>query len=148
MPQNHLLNNLCIRVLTAISWTYIIIAELLNRQGGLGALIWFKTKQGQLEKVFAILIIIIAIGFLQDRIFVYLDKRLFPHKYYKTSIAGIKEVEYGVYSILGALTLAILVAALFSGLPGFMSSLIWIVVIAAFIIIIYGEVRVQRALVD
>ena len=137
-----------IRVLTAISWTYIIIAELLNRQGGLGALIWFKTKQGQLEKVFAILIVIIAIGFLQDRIFVYLDKRLFPHKYYKTSVVGIKEVEYGVYSILGVLTLAILLAAIFSGLPGFLGSLVWIVVIAALIIIFYGEFKVQRALTD
>jgi NitT/TauT family transport system permease protein len=137
-----------IRVLTAISWTYIIIAELLNRQGGLGALIWFKTKQGQLEKVFGILIIIIAIGFLQDRIFVYLDRRLFPHKYYKTSVSGIMEVEYGIFSILGVLTLFILLTAFFSTLPGFVTSLAWIVVIAALIIVIYGEFKFRRALTD
>ena len=65
-----------IRVLTAISWTYIIIAELLNRQGGIGSLIYIKARQGQTEKVFAILIVIILIGFIQDRIFVFIDKRI------------------------------------------------------------------------
>jgi len=35
-----------IRGLTAISWTYIIIAELLNRQGGIGSLIYVKARQG------------------------------------------------------------------------------------------------------
>ena len=40
-----------IRVLTAISWTYIIIAELLNRQGGgIGAMIYIKARQGKQKK--------------------------------------------------------------------------------------------------
>jgi NitT/TauT family transport system permease protein len=71
-----------VRVLVAISWTYIIIAEMLNSTGGLGSLI-FKVgqRQGRIDKVFAILIIIILIGFLQDRLFMLLDKVLFPHKH-------------------------------------------------------------------
>lgn len=70
------------RVLVAISWTYIIIAEMLNSTGGLGSLI-FKVgqRQGRIDKVFALLLIIILIGFIQDRLFVLLDKILFPFKH-------------------------------------------------------------------
>jgi NitT/TauT family transport system permease protein len=73
-----------IRVLVAISWTYIIIAELVNSTGGIGALI-FKAgqRQGRIDKVFAILVIIILIGYLQDKLFVFLDKKLFPFKHIK-----------------------------------------------------------------
>ena len=71
-----------IRVLTAISWTYIIIAESIGSEGGIGALIWrVGQRQGRVDKVFALLAIIIIIGVIQDRIFVYLDKEFFPYKY-------------------------------------------------------------------
>jgi len=71
-----------IRVLTAISWTYIIIAESIGGEGGIGALIWRGgQRQGRIDKVFALLIIIILIGILQDKLFTYLDREFFPHKY-------------------------------------------------------------------
>lgn len=70
-----------IRVLTAISWTYIIVAELVNRDQGVGAMIYLAQRQSRLDKVFAILIVIILIGILQDKLFVWLDKVLFPHKH-------------------------------------------------------------------
>jgi NitT/TauT family transport system permease protein len=71
-----------IRVLTAISWTYIIIAEGLGSQGGIGRLIWLVGERAsRSDKVFALLILIIIIGFLQDKLFVYLDREFFPHKY-------------------------------------------------------------------
>ena len=70
-----------IRVLTAISWTYIIIAEMLNQTGGIGALIHLSGRQSRLDKVFALLIIIILIGIIQDRLFAWLDKKLFKYKY-------------------------------------------------------------------
>jgi NitT/TauT family transport system permease protein len=71
-----------IRVLTAISWTYIIIAESLGNQGGIGALIWrVGQRQQRVDILFALVFIIIIIGFVQDKVFVYLDKSLFPHKY-------------------------------------------------------------------
>jgi NitT/TauT family transport system permease protein len=70
-----------IRVLTAISWTYIIVAELVNKTGGVGALIYTAARQSRLDKVFAILLVIIIIGVLQDRLFVWLDKVLFPYKH-------------------------------------------------------------------
>lgn len=73
-----------IRVLTAISWTYITIAEMLNRGGGIGELIWLAKRQSRIDKAFAILIVIVIIGLLQDRLFVFLDKTLFPYKHLNT----------------------------------------------------------------
>lgn len=69
-----------IRVLTAISWTYITIAEMLNKSGGIGQLIWEAKRQSRIDKAFAVLAIIVLIGIIQDKIFMYLDKVLFQHK--------------------------------------------------------------------
>ncbi|MGH1336373.1 MAG: ABC transporter permease [Aureispira sp.] len=70
-----------IRVLTAISWTYITIVEMLNKGGGIGELIWTAKRQSRIDKAFAILIIIVLIGIIQDWLFKLLDKQLFPHKH-------------------------------------------------------------------
>lgn len=70
-----------IRVLTAISWTYIIVAELVNKTGGVGALIFTAARQSRLDKVFAILFVIVLIGILQDKLFKWLDRKFFPFKY-------------------------------------------------------------------
>ena len=72
-----------IRVLTAISWTYIIVAEMVNNEGGLGALIFRAARQSRLDKVFAVLFVIIIIGIIQDKIFQWLDRRAFGFKYAK-----------------------------------------------------------------
>lgn len=69
-----------VRVLTAISWTYITIAEMLNKSGGIGELIWEAKRQSRIDKAFAVLLIIILIGVLQDRLFVFLNQIFFPHK--------------------------------------------------------------------
>jgi NitT/TauT family transport system permease protein len=70
-----------IRVLTAISWTYIIVAELLNRTGGIGAMIYASARQSRIDKVFALLLVIILVGFLQDKLLAWMDRKIFPHKY-------------------------------------------------------------------
>ncbi len=126
-----------IRVLTAISWTYIIIVEYINKDGGIGALIWIKQRQGQKASMFAILIIIILIGFFQDRIFQYIDKRVFPHKYYKTTLTGIKETQYGIYAILGIMIIALFVSSSF-----FTSNILPVFLITGLIGILYGEFRI------
>ena len=71
-----------IRVLTAISWTYIVFIELRGSQGGLGDLIYKAGfRQGRADKIFAIVIIIMIFGVIQDRIFVALDRHFFPYKF-------------------------------------------------------------------
>lgn len=74
-----------IRVLTAISWTYITIVEMLNKSGGIGQLIWEAKRQSAIDKAFAVLLIIVLIGILQDKLFASLDKVLFPYKHTQTN---------------------------------------------------------------
>lgn len=69
------------RILVAISWTYITIAEALNMTGGIGALAVQCARKSRVDKVFAVLFIIAIIGFFQDILFKKIDKLLFPHKY-------------------------------------------------------------------
>ena len=128
-----------IRVLTAISWTYIIIAELLNRQGGIGGLIFIKSKMGQIDRVFAILLLIVLIGFVQDRIFSYMDRRLNPHKYLKNKLAGVQECQYGIFFIL----LVLLTKTLFPTL--LTSTLVWIGVVSGMIVVALGEFKIMGA---
>jgi NitT/TauT family transport system permease protein len=137
-----------IRVLTAISWTYIIIAELLNREGGIGALIYVKARQGQIDKVFAVLIVIILIGFMQDRIFAYIDKRIFPHKYYKVNFMGLKEIRYGIWTVLGIFALKVFQEITLPNLDSTISSFVWIGVLASLAFILYGEFKFWNAKKD
>ncbi|OWY20770.1 ABC transporter permease [Sphingobacteriales bacterium UPWRP_1] len=71
-----------VRVLVAISWTYIIVAELVNaNSGGIGALAFKSARMSRIDKVFAILLIIVLIGFIQDKLFLLIDRLFLPHKY-------------------------------------------------------------------
>ena len=131
-----------IRVLTAISWTYIIIAELLNRQGGIGSLMYIKARQGQIEKVFAGLIVIIIIGFLQDRVFTFIDKRLFPHKYVNTKPKGLTESQSGILLILGGVMFALLLNVILPNAGWIMSSLLPVLVIGGLLFVAFGEFKI------
>ena len=70
-----------IRVITAISWTYIIVAEMVNNEGGVGAMIYSAAKQSRLDKIFAIIVLIILIGFVQDKLFQLLERVIFKFKF-------------------------------------------------------------------
>lgn len=134
-----------VRVLTAISWTYIIIVEYLNRTGGIGAMIYIKQRRSMVEEMFAILLLIILIGFLQDRLFVYLDRRFFPHKYYKTASANVAEVKYGLFMLLGIMALAILMGIFVGAITGTLATVLWVLVVAALVFILFGEFKLWRA---
>lgn len=74
-----------IKVMVAISWTYIIIAELLNNTGGIGSMIFVAARQSNIDQVFALLIVIVLVGVLQDKLFTWADRLLFPHKHLNKS---------------------------------------------------------------
>ncbi len=133
-----------IRVLTAVSWTYIIITEYINKDGGLGALIHIKRRLLQMPDMFAIILLIIFIGFLQDRIFAYLGKRLFPFRFYKTVLPGNTEVRYGIWMLLGIFAIAALAQVFLPSVS--IGTVAMIVAIAAIVFILYGEYKVQSAL--
>lgn len=70
-----------IGVIVAVSWSYIVVAELINSEGGVGSLIFKSVKQGRMDMVFALLILIILVGFMNDLIFRFLDWLFFPYNY-------------------------------------------------------------------
>ena len=100
-----------IRVLTAISWTYIIVIEGVGSEGGLGDLIYrVGQRQARIDKVFAILLLIIVIGMLTDRMFIALDKTFFPHKYQQSDSEKYSKVKEDSYlEIIGDFAVNILV---------------------------------------
>lgn len=70
-----------IRVLVAISWTYIIVAELVNKTNGVGAIAYTAARASRVDLVFGILLVIIAIGMIQDQLFLLGDKIVSPSKH-------------------------------------------------------------------
>jgi NitT/TauT family transport system permease protein len=72
-----------IRVITAISWTYIIIAEMAYNEGGLGSMIYLASRQGRIDVIFAILIFIVFIGLMQDQLFQLAERKIFKYKFEK-----------------------------------------------------------------
>jgi NitT/TauT family transport system permease protein len=70
-----------IRVLAALSWTYVVVVELINTTaGGVGAMAYLAGRQSRIDKVFAVLVTIILIGFLQDKALKWLGTIFFAHK--------------------------------------------------------------------
>jgi NitT/TauT family transport system permease protein len=68
-------------VLVAISWTYIIIAELINRSaGGVGSMIFAAERISRYDMMYALLFILMFVGFCQNRVFLLVGSALFPHK--------------------------------------------------------------------
>lgn len=72
--------------LTAITWTYIIIVELLNREGGLGGLIHILRRQGLMPEMCGVLFCIVLIGIFQDFLLKQTGKVIFPYKYTEMSV--------------------------------------------------------------
>lgn len=73
-----------IRNLSALSWTYITIAEVLNSaQGGIGVMAYLAGRSGRTDKAFMILVLIVLLGFLWDKLLIFADKKLFPYKHSK-----------------------------------------------------------------
>lgn len=73
-----------LRDLLAISYTYVVVAELIYKDGtifGIGALINTMVRQAKMPEAYALLFLIVGIGFLQDIIFKKIGKLLFPYKY-------------------------------------------------------------------
>jgi NitT/TauT family transport system permease protein len=70
-----------IRVLVAISWTYIVVAEMMNQVGGLGNLATIARQETRYDMLYAIILLILLIGFLQDKLFKAIDKGAFRYKY-------------------------------------------------------------------
>jgi NitT/TauT family transport system permease protein len=66
-----------LRVMNGIGWTYVILAEVINAPLGLGALINVAGKRGHVDQIFALVLVILAIGAASDLLIRAINKRLF-----------------------------------------------------------------------
>ncbi len=69
-----------VRVVSALGWTYLIIAEMINARYGLGQLIYTASKYSRTDQVFAVLIVILLIGIGWDKALQLLHNKLFAWK--------------------------------------------------------------------
>jgi NitT/TauT family transport system permease protein len=63
-----------------VGWTYIILAEMVAADRGLGQIIIIAQRRGPREHIYLVLLVIVAIAFLVDRLWVWLSKSLFPYR--------------------------------------------------------------------
>jgi NitT/TauT family transport system permease protein len=66
-----------LRVMNGIGWTYVILAEVINARYGLGALITVAGKRSHVDQIFALVLVILAIGVVTDQVIRFVNKRLF-----------------------------------------------------------------------
>ena len=66
-----------LRVMNGIGWTYVILAEVINAPLGLGALINVAGKRGHVDQIFALVLVILAIGAVTDLFIRTVNRRLF-----------------------------------------------------------------------
>lgn len=69
-----------LRLTVGIGWTYIILAEIVDAERGLGSLIITSQRRGPREHIYLVLLVIMAMAFLIDRAFVTVGRRLFPYR--------------------------------------------------------------------
>lgn len=67
-----------ITVSVSVMWTYITVAEYVNAESGLGAMIQNSKRFSAMDQVFAGIIVIIALAMITNQTLVFLKGRLFP----------------------------------------------------------------------
>jgi NitT/TauT family transport system permease protein len=63
-----------------VGWSYILLAEMVDVGKGLGGIIITSQRRGPREHIYLVLLIIVAVAFLTDRLWVALGRRLFPYR--------------------------------------------------------------------
>ena len=63
-----------------IGWSYIILAEMVDIEKGLGGIIITSQRRGPREHIYLVLLVIVALAFLTDRIWAAVGRLLFPYR--------------------------------------------------------------------
>lgn len=69
-----------IRMTIGVGWTYIILAEMVSIDRGLGALIITSQRRGPREDIYLVLVVIILVAFVTDKALAWLGRALFPQR--------------------------------------------------------------------
>lgn len=68
-----------LRVVYGIGWGWIILAEIVNGDRGIGYLINLSERRGQTASIYAIILVIIFMAVVCDQVWLRLGRRLFPY---------------------------------------------------------------------
>jgi NitT/TauT family transport system permease protein len=63
-----------------VGWTYIILAEMVAADRGLGQIIIIAQRRGPREHIYLVLLVIVLIAYLTDKLWVKLANILFPYQ--------------------------------------------------------------------
>ena len=63
-----------------IGWTYIILAEMVAADRGLGHIIIIAQRRGPREHIYLVLVVIVIIAYITDKIWVKIGRKLFPYQ--------------------------------------------------------------------
>lgn len=69
-----------LRLVIGIGWTYIILAEIVAAERGLGNLIIVSQRRGPREHIYLVLIVIVVLAFGTDKLLAWVGRQLFPYK--------------------------------------------------------------------
>lgn len=70
-----------LRAVYGVGWGWIILAEVVNAEAGLGYLIAISERRGHTNAIFAIIIVIVVIAIACDQLWRLGARLLFPYKY-------------------------------------------------------------------
>jgi len=62
-----------------VGWTYIILAEMVAADRGLGQIIIIAQRRGPREHIYLVLVVIVLIAYLTDKLWEELHRSLFPY---------------------------------------------------------------------
>ena len=68
------------RLCFGVGWTYIILAEMVAADRGLGHIIIVSQRRGPKEHIYLVLVVIVLIAYATDQLWVRVGKRLFPYR--------------------------------------------------------------------
>jgi len=68
------------RVLYGVGWTYVILAELIHAEYGLGYLLTQAQRRQHIDWIYALILVVLLLGICTNYIFVYTGRKLFAWK--------------------------------------------------------------------
>jgi len=69
-----------LRLTVGVGWTYIILAEIVDAERGLGSLIIISQRRGPREHIYLVLLVIMGLAFAIDQLFIWAGRALFPYR--------------------------------------------------------------------
>jgi NitT/TauT family transport system permease protein len=63
-----------------VGWGYILLAEMVAAESGLGNIIITSQRRGPREHIYLVLVVITLVAFLTDRLWDLAGRKLFPYR--------------------------------------------------------------------